>query len=244
MIPKVIHYIWFGNSKKPEKVRKCIDSWTKNLNGYTIKEWNENNIDLDALSKNNRFFYEVRKRKLWAFMADYVRLLVLYNEGGIYLDTDVEVFQSFDPLLDNKFFIGYEYAPILGEGALVEGTGVIAAEKNNPIVKAALDFYEKEIWEVDYYTIPFVIKNSLSRFSIDSYKIYPVEYFAPYDYSKASTDLCINQNTYAIHWFDGSWKDNLHIRLFLHCKHIKNPIIKVFVQAKQLLGYYYRKLFT
>lgn len=104
MIEKKIHYVWFGKNK-PLKVLKCIDSWKKYLPDYEIIEWNEKNFDIEKEMKENRFFRECYKRKLWAFVADYVRVKVLYKYGGIYFDTDIEVLKSFDPLLDNELRI-------------------------------------------------------------------------------------------------------------------------------------------
>lgn len=241
MIPKKIHYIWLGKNKKPNLACICINSWFEKMPEYEIIEWNESNIDIKKIENENKFFKECKKRKLWSFMADYLRLYILYEHGGIYLDTDVQVIKSFEPLLKNKFFIGYEYVPILGEDAIIEGTGIIAAEKHNPIVKKLLEFYENEIWKVDYYTIPNVVKNVLKDCQ-DEYKIYPTQYFAPYNYDVEFNKTCITENTFCIHWFDGSWKDNLNVRLFLRCKHIDNRLVKKLAQFKQLCGFYYHKL--
>ena len=109
MIPKKINYIWLGGKPKSNFANICLETWRERLQGYEIIEWNENNLELDRLCKENRFLLECRKRKLWAFMADYLRLYVLYNFGGIYMDVDVQVLKSFDDLLDNQMFIGYEY---------------------------------------------------------------------------------------------------------------------------------------
>ena len=91
MIPKKIHYIWLGRNKKDRASQICLNSWKTNLKDYEIIEWNEDNLPLDSIAQHNRFFYYCRKYKLWAFMSDYLRLWILYKEGGIYLDTYVQL---------------------------------------------------------------------------------------------------------------------------------------------------------
>ena len=99
-IPKIIHYCWFGKGPKPELVLKCIASWEKYLPDYEIKEWNENNFDINS----NIYCKEAYERKKYAFVSDYVRLYAVYNEGGIYFDTDLEVIKNMDVFLNNKAF--------------------------------------------------------------------------------------------------------------------------------------------
>ena len=108
MIPKIIHYIWLGGKPKPNVVNICINSWREKLSDYEIIEWNEKNLKLDEISSKNKFFSECRKRKLWAYMADYLRLWILYQYGGIYIDTDMQIIRSLDSLLDCDFWIGEE----------------------------------------------------------------------------------------------------------------------------------------
>ncbi|MDD6061365.1 MAG: glycosyltransferase, partial [Oscillospiraceae bacterium] len=104
MIPKTIHYCWFGRGEKPKLVQKCMASWQKNLPGYTFVEWNEDNFDVNQ----NLFVQQAYAHRNFAFVSDYARAQALYNEGGIYLDTDVEVLKSFDAFLENRFFAGFE----------------------------------------------------------------------------------------------------------------------------------------
>ena len=241
MIPKIINYIWLGGGTKSNFTNICICSWYEHLQDYEIVEWNEENLDIDELCRNNRFLLECRKRKLWAFMADYLRLYVLYQYGGIYMDTDVQVLKPFDDLLDNKVFIGYEYFSKDIDDFVTHGTGVIGAEPRNPIIKKCLDFYDQEIWDTDVYYIPTIFTIVFKSSEPADYKIYPVDYFAPYDYRKPFDLACITTNTHTIHWFSASWHENKNIGLFLQTKHIKNPIKKKLVQMKKLLGYYKRK---
>ena len=105
MIPKIIHYCWFGKNPKPSDVLEYIETWRKFLPDYEIKEWNESNFDIHC----NRFVYEAYHIKKFAFVSDFCRLLALYNDGGIYLDTDVEMKKPFDKFLKHKAFVGYEW---------------------------------------------------------------------------------------------------------------------------------------
>lgn len=113
-IPKVIHYCWFGKGEKSNLSEKCIQSWKEKLEGYEIIEWNEENFNINC----NKYVKEAYERKKYAFVSDYVRLYVLYNYGGIYLDTDVEVLKTFDQFLVNDSFVGFEDKELISTGAL------------------------------------------------------------------------------------------------------------------------------
>ena len=105
MIPKIIHYCWFGRNPKPKLAEKCIKSWKKYCPEYEIIEWNEDNYDLSSAPLYVRQAYEAKR---WAFVTDYIRLQVIYENGGIYLDTDVELRKSLDPLLVHQAYFGFE----------------------------------------------------------------------------------------------------------------------------------------
>ena len=130
-IPKTIHYCWFGKRKKSKLIKKCINSWKKYCPDYKIVEWNEENFDV------NRFDYtkESYEEKKWAFVTDYVRLYVIYNEGGVYLDTDVELIKKLDNLLDFDSFFALEEEDYIATGL---GFGAV---KGNKYVKKMLDDY-------------------------------------------------------------------------------------------------------
>ena len=132
MLPKKIHYCWFGGNPKSELIEKCIDSWRKFCPDYEIIEWNESNYDISK----NIFMKEAYDCKKWAFVSDYARLDIVLNNGGIYLDTDVEVFESLDRFLEYDAFFAFETAR-----SIASGLG-FAAEKNHKSVKACLDCYE------------------------------------------------------------------------------------------------------
>ena len=121
-IPKFIHYCWLGRNPKPESVLKCIDSWKKYCPDYKIKEWNEDNLDIS----NNLYSRQAYKAKVWAFATDYFRLWIIYNYGGIYLDTDVQIIKPLDPLLNNKSYMGFESSEYVNSGL---GFGAEAGSK-------------------------------------------------------------------------------------------------------------------
>ncbi|MCT3064854.1 glycosyltransferase family 32 protein [Lactiplantibacillus pentosus] len=134
-IPKVINYCWFGNQKKDNLLRECFNSWKVNCKGYRIIEWNESNCNLNA----NKFIKDAVAQKKWAFISDYYRLVALSKEGGIYLDTDVEVLKSLDDLLSKHLFLGFSYESLIG-------TAVIGSEKNNSIIKKLISIYDNAYW--------------------------------------------------------------------------------------------------
>lgn len=233
MIPKKIHYIWLGGKPLSSLSNICINSWREKLPDYEITEWNEKNLDLDEISAQNRFFAECRKRKLYAYMADYLRLLILYREGGIYMDTDMQVLKSFDAFTDTDFLIGK--APY-GK----TGTGFIGCEKNCRITKRILDFYQDEIWHSELFMIPDIIEYLFEKEHFPV-RLYEKEYFSPCPYDKPFSPEDVTENTYTIHWYEGSWKLNKQVVLFLMTKHIQNPVKRTLVREKKRVGYYLRK---
>ena len=168
-------------------------------------------------------------------MVDYLRLKVLYEYGGIYMDTDVQIIKPLDNLLDNQAFIGEETGNYIG-------TGLIASEAKNEKVKRMLDFYDKEIWKTEMFTIPHIITYIFKNEGLGNFKVYPMEYFAPYDYREEFTYSSITKQTYAIHWFSGSWTGNISARVFMGTKHIDNKIVKNIMIAKKTIGFYLGKL--
>lgn len=238
MIPKLIHYIWLGNKEKSKFFESCLLTWKEKNPDFEIIEWNEKNLDLQQIAKENEFFKECMKRKLYAFMADYLRIKVLYENGGIYIDTDVQALKPIEELMcNNDEIIGYEAFSNIG-------TGFIAVCKHNYLMKKMLDFYNEEMMNSKVYTIPEVMNIVIDRIKKEGKKIYiyPMEFFAPYNYKEKFNYNCITKNTYAIHWFDGTWTENKQVCLFLQTKYIKNPVLKKLVQLKKYLGYYYRRI--
>lgn len=210
MIPKKIHYCWFGGNPLPDDAKKCIESWKKYCPDYEIIEWNESNYDLEK----NRYVKYTYENKKYAFLTDYVRLDIIYNEGGIYLDTDVELVKPLDDLLDSKGYIGMEQVGTINTG---QGFGAV---KNHPFVKENKDFYENyefldesgnfnKIICVPVTTSILEKKGLKKENSIQhvyDMDIYPVEYFCPL--IMGTNKLKITKNTYSIHHFAGTWKSN------------------------------------
>ena len=238
MIEKKIHYIWFGSSK-PEKVLKCIESWKEKLPDYEIMEWNEKNFDIRNEIKKNKFFKECYQRKLWAFVADYVRVKVLHEYGGIYLDTDIEVLKSFDDLLNTEMFLGYE------NDSKDVNLAVIGIKKNHIVMKKMIEFYEEKIWKSPLYIITGILNNVMKEIYGENFyenseiKIYSKEYFYPYNHDEIFKPECVKENTYTIHWWDKSWGKNPKV-YFLKYKHM--PGYKKYIKYScKLINFYFKK---
>lgn len=206
MIPKIIHYCWFGRNPKPQMAEKCIKSWKKYCPDYQIIEWNEDNFDINSV----RFVREAYEAKKWAFITDYVRLWSIYNMGGVYMDTDVELIKNIDKYLVHEAFSGFEstsYVP----------TGLMAGEKGNPLYAELLHYYDDRPFilgdgSLDITTNTKIITNTMKEKGllcnntfqvIEGFALYPSDHFCPLD---AGTGLIHKtKNTSAIHHFAGSW---------------------------------------
>ena len=207
MIPKIIHYCWFGRGEMPEMAIKCIESWHKHMPDYEYKLWNEDNFDIGLIPYVKEAYYAGK----YAFVSDYVRLYALYTDGGIYLDTDVEVLKPFDDLLALTGFIGFEgtkYSPV--------GTGTIACLAGGEWVTEQLHAYDNLHFiqtdgSMDLLTNPFritfemkkngFVQNGEKQFYKDM-QVFPVEFFCP---RQSTGEVFITENTYCDHHFMGSW---------------------------------------
>lgn len=206
MIPKKIHYCWFGGKELPDLAKKCIASWEKYCPDYEIIRWDESNFDLDCCPYV-RQAYDNRK---FAFVSDYARLYAMYTQGGIYMDTDVEVTKNLDVFLDNQGFSGFESETQIP-------TGIMASEKEFALFAHLLSYYDgrdfvKEDGSFDMTTNVVTITAMLTekgfvpngQFQIvDGFALYPRDVFCPYD--NVTGVLHKTQNTAAIHWFNKSW---------------------------------------
>lgn len=209
MIPKTIHYCWFGRNPKPKLAKKCIKSWKKYCPDYEIIEWNEDNFDIASAPLYVRQAYEAKK---WAFVADYVRLFALTEHGGIYMDTDVEVIKPLDEFLVHQAFSGFEDPEHIQ-------TGIMACEKNNALFLSWLKEYDSIRFlnpdgSYNMQTNVITITNSMKQYGIrfdDTYQIieacafYPHDYFCPKNFR--TNQIIITERTHTIHHFSGSWID-------------------------------------
>lgn len=230
-IPKIIHYCWFGKNKKSEVIEKCIQSWKKYLPEYEIREWN----DEDVQNIECNYVQEAFSMKKYAFVSDYFRLYALYNYGGIYFDTDNQIFKSFDDFLDLDFFTGYEN----WKNKISPFTAVVGAKKHNIIVKELLSEYDN---------IHFILSNNEFDMTTNTKRVsnyFNLKYNLCPPYDENSTTIleqnCVifpsnyfckykNNVSYAVHLFNASWvyeyKDNLSFlqKIFSITKEQKNGV--------------------
>jgi hypothetical protein len=206
MIPKIIHYCWFGGKPKPEDVKKYLASWKKLCPDYEIREWNESNFDVNE----NAYCREAYEAKKWAFVTDYVRLKALYEYGGIYMDTDVEIVKPLDELLIYDAFMCFETNDKVS-------IGTFGSKRKTKLLKDLLNEYQQmEFKWNDAHTMTnltvvtnLLIKkynlkcNGKSQRLIDNIMIFPREAFIAKDYNTGL--IMANETTYAVHHYAASW---------------------------------------
>lgn len=221
MIPRVIHYCWFGGQPLTAMAVKCINSWKKFCPNYEIKEWNEKNFDLNE----NLYIQEAYKVKKWAFVTDYVRLKILYLYGGIYMDTDVEVCRDLTEFLNCKAFSGFENEEMVP-------TGIMASEAYHPFFEELLLYYKDRHFilpdgSYDMTTNVVTITKTARVYglklnnqlqTVKEMTFYPNEYFCPK--SHATGEIYRTVNTACIHHFDGSWHTERERKMFRHLQWI------------------------
>lgn len=215
MIPKKIHYCWFGGNPLPEDVQKYIETWKKFCPDYEIKEWNEQNFDIHR----NQYVEEAYQQKKWAFVSDVARIYALYTEGGIYMDTDVEVVRNLDPLLNVRGFLGFE-------GTQWIATNLVGFEAGHELLKMFLDSYDYRSFVREDGTLDQTTNvEELTKLLVEHYQlvlngekqnlaeeitVYPTDYFSPYDYIQGKLNR--TERTYTIHWFSQSWIGQSSVR--------------------------------
>lgn len=243
-IPKIIHFCWFGRGPKSELIEKCIESWKKYLPDYEIREWNEDNFNID------RYLYakEAYEDKKYAFVSDVARFHVLYNYGGIYMDTDVEVLKNLDEFLNNRMFAGYERTGLVNSGL------ILGCERHHEIAKNMLMFYAKSHFRLangrpNMTTVCTIMTNMLTKKGIidaagrptdeNQLSLYPTEYFDPYDYE--NDEMHKTDNTYTIHYYSMSWKSEKDMKVYRVGRSIKKLVgpklyKKIAVMKHKILG--------
>lgn len=212
MIPKTIHYCWFGKNPLPEQYKKYMETWKRYCSDYEIKEWNEDNFDINS----SAYCREAYKAKKWAFVSDYARLKVIYECGGIYLDTDVEMVKPITPLVSTGIgFLGFQNAEEANTGL------GFAAAPHNACVKKMLDIYELRNFEIGnetYDMTPCPVANTVALMGcglktgksnataiqhLEGLTVYPICYFNPIN--PDTMKMKRNEDTYLIHHYSASW---------------------------------------
>lgn len=222
MIPKIINYAWFGKNPKSTLVLKCIDSWKRNLPDFEIKEWNENNFNINS----HPYAKNAYENKKWAFVSDYARLNALYKEGGIYLDTDMYIVRDFD-FLDNDLILGKEDNQYIN-------AAMLASSKENIYIKDLLDLYDN-LQERE--TIPRlmtkVFNENKNKYISENMniKIFESIYFYPFSAENINKFNYKNapKESYGVHLWNYSWgnpTNRLIKKLGLH-KHLKSVTEKL-----------------
>ncbi|MEG1737147.1 MAG: glycosyltransferase [Odoribacter sp.] len=207
MIPKIIHYCWFGKGEMSLEIQKCIHSWHSYLPDYQLMLWNEDN-----LPSHTPFLKLLFKYKKWALISDYIRLYALYNYGGIYFDTDIEVIQSFDQLQNEKCFIGFQQESLIKHPLNGAVMGCIA---KHHFIKTCLLYMTRSFYKDLKPVIgPWTVSEVCKQFGLKEYgeqytediKILTKEVFYPYHWEESFTPQCIQPNTLTIHRWQYSWK--------------------------------------
>ena len=231
MIPKIIHYCWFGPAEMPADQKAFIEGWKQLMPDYEFKCWNENSIDVNSIPFT-KGAYEAKK---YAYVADYTRVYALCKEGGIYMDTDILLKTRFDNFLKYGLFTSYECAPARkdmpkvramltaegervrkGECTRIPGIGLFSAligcEKEHPFIKDVLDYYDShsfdEVWNNDL-TVPNILAFHAEKYGF-SYKNIEQHIdgnMAIYDYTIFASKLHANKNSLAVHMCAASWKN-------------------------------------
>lgn len=210
MIPKVLHYCWFGGDELPALESSCVETWERVMPGYEIRRWDESNFDVNRCD----FAREAYEQGMYAFVSDYARYVILYEQGGIFLDTDIKVLKSYDSLLFNKGFCGY-----MQNNQYVNPGLILGSEQTFSLFKDVIDCYESTHFSqsgsrVNPLTSPRVLTTLLEeRYGLrrdgtyqefdDGFVVYPAEYFDPLD--SHSGAMNVTASTYSIHLYSGTW---------------------------------------
>lgn len=207
MIPKKIHFCWYGQGEYSEVIKKCIQSWSDKLPDYEIKKWDESNTPFDKLP----FLRILYKQKKWSFISDYMRLYSIYTEGGIYLDTDIEIVKNFQDLLTEDSFIGFQTNL---ENKYPLNSAVIGSVKSSPFILDCIKATErKQRLSFNAMGGPPIVTAVLYNYGLNIYKkqylnkvlLLPTEYFYPFAWFEKFTSDSITENTICIHWWEDSW---------------------------------------
>ena len=242
MIPKIIHYCWFGGNPLPELAIRCINSWKKYLPEYEIKEWNEDNFDVNIIP----YTKEAYENKKYAFVSDYALFWILYHYGGVYFDTDVEVIKPMDSIIQKAPYMGCETLASSASGIRVAPGLGLAAPANLNLYSEILDFYSSLKFVVDgkqnlttvvEITTGILKEKGLVNIDeiqeIEGIRIYPAEYFAARDIAEFTIPQ--TENSYSIHYYAGSWKSKNHHLKFKILNLFPNSLVRLLVRFKRFI---------
>ena len=235
MIPKKIHYCWFGKNPLPELAERCIDSWKKYCPDYEIFEWNEDNFNLDCYP----YVREAYDAGKWAFVSDVARLYALVTYGGIYMDTDVEVLKPLDDILKYEALSGFESETRIP-------TGLMACREGHKLFEEFLFSYKDQhfikpdgtydtttnVTRITDTCLKYGLKLNNTKQTIRGFTLFPTDYFCPKDCR--TMEINITQNTYTIHHFDGSWNRDKKLNRFVK-KTFPPCVLKVIVKIIDIL---------
>lgn len=236
MIPKIIHYCWFGRNPLPASARKCIASWRKYLPDYEIKEWNEDNFDVNSIAYT-RQAYEAKK---YAFVSDYARFWILYHYGGLYFDTDVEVVADMDEIISRGAFMGIEQGASLDRKPMVAPGLGLGVEAGHVFYHKMLQVYANQSFinpdgsqnnlTIVTYTTRELYAHGMKPYEdvqeVDGIWIYPADYFCPMD--STTGIITRTKRTVAIHHYDCSWMNHNTVGFRIH--QLKNCLFKLIGQ--------------
>lgn len=200
-IPKVIHYVWVGSARQPKIVTQCIDSWKRYAPEYELRLWNEENSPMD-----HPYVQEMYRQKKWAFVSDYIRFWVLEREGGIYLDTDMELLKSIDDLLAHGVVLGRS-----NDGFVA--CGFVGAVPHHPLMQEVLRFYDTDTSFSIANSSPKVMTRVLEEGSFDDVCVLEPKFLYPCDDGKPCTDA-MRRDAYATHHWAESWVPHARLRKF------------------------------
>lgn len=240
LIPRTIHYCWFGGNPLPEQATLCIESWKKYCPGYEIVEWDESNFDITCCA----YVHEAYEAKKWAFVSDYARFWILYHQGGIYFDTDVEMIKTIDDILAEGSFMACETKNEIKKQYNVNPGLGVAAVPGLPLYLELLEDYQASHFVdkegiMDQTTVVDHTTRILFKHGFDNRQdsiqkvagivVYPSSFFCPLDYNTGV--LHITDNTRAIHWYSASWYGEQE----KYAKRIRNKLshlLPVFLSGK------------
>lgn len=238
MIPKKIHYCWFGNKKKSHLIKRCIESWKIHLPDYEIYEWSEKNCNLD-----HPFIKDAYEKKEWAFVSDIVRLQKLYEHGGIYLDTDMYLVKNLDSFLGDECFFGAELEDLIS-------AGIIGTSPKNSFISRVLNKYDYLNFSIENkkeITTPKIITEVFKKsfnyndkfikvIQKENIFVYPVDYFYPLSYHLKSDienySNYIKHNTHGVHLWNSSWIDKSEFE-YIRVKEYKKALPLIFNRVKK-----------